>query len=160
MGLGKTIQAIGLINLKKYKKVLIICPASLKYNWFNELNEWLEFKVTIKIIENSKDTISKDLTISSYDMVKDKLLDKFKKQKYDLIVLDESHYLKNLKAKRTKNILGSYPKKKESLCDTAAQIVLLSGTLVPSGRPIEIYPILYNLAPEIIDKKKLYSFCE
>jgi SWI/SNF-related matrix-associated actin-dependent regulator 1 of chromatin subfamily A len=54
MGLGKTIQAIGLINENKHKRVLIICPASLKYNWDKELNDWLDHDIDHKIINKSK----------------------------------------------------------------------------------------------------------
>ena len=42
MGLGKTIQAIGLINLDaSINRVLVVCPASLKLNWERELTKWL-----------------------------------------------------------------------------------------------------------------------
>ncbi len=41
MGLGKTIQAIGVLNgTPDAKRVLVICPASLKLNWRNELAKW------------------------------------------------------------------------------------------------------------------------
>lgn len=42
MGLGKTVQAIGLINVDAtIKRVLVVCPASLKINWRRELERWL-----------------------------------------------------------------------------------------------------------------------
>lgn len=42
MGTGKTIQTIGVINLdKKIRKVLIGCPAHLRTNWLKEANTWL-----------------------------------------------------------------------------------------------------------------------
>lgn len=41
-GLGKTIQAIGIMNADpKMRHILIVCPASLKNNWARELNKWL-----------------------------------------------------------------------------------------------------------------------
>ena len=42
MGLGKTIQAIGIINAlgaEQVRRVLVICPASLKLNWQRELSK-------------------------------------------------------------------------------------------------------------------------
>ena len=39
-GLGKTIQAIGVHNVIQAKRVLIVCPASLKRNWEREWNIW------------------------------------------------------------------------------------------------------------------------
>ena len=42
MGVGKTIQACGLLNLKAdIKRVLIVCPASLRLNWQRELERWI-----------------------------------------------------------------------------------------------------------------------
>ena len=41
MGLGKTIEAIGYAVYKRYKNVLVICPASVKYNWQNEIKTLL-----------------------------------------------------------------------------------------------------------------------
>lgn len=41
MGLGKTLEAIGVVNYLLPKSVLIICPASVKINWQRELEKWL-----------------------------------------------------------------------------------------------------------------------
>lgn len=42
MGIGKTIQAIGVVNcLPHVSTVLVICPNSVKYNWRRELRIWL-----------------------------------------------------------------------------------------------------------------------
>lgn len=42
MGLGKTVQALGLAHIyKRDWPVLIICPSALKYNWRNEVRDWL-----------------------------------------------------------------------------------------------------------------------
>ena len=45
MGLGKTIQVIVALNELQPKTVLIICPASLKKLWLNEMKAWLSDKL-------------------------------------------------------------------------------------------------------------------
>jgi len=42
MGLGKTIQVLGLINLdQSIRRVLVVCPASLRLNWAREASKWM-----------------------------------------------------------------------------------------------------------------------
>ena len=102
MGLGKTIQAIGYINLNKdIKTVLVICPASLKMNWKQELEKWLVRPFNVVILNGKL----ADITITNYESVK-KYFDLLRSKTWDLLILDESHYIKNYKAQRTKYITG------------------------------------------------------
>ena len=42
MGLGKTCQAIGVINEDPtIRKVIVVCPASVRIPWRRELERWL-----------------------------------------------------------------------------------------------------------------------
>jgi len=63
---------------------------------------------------------------------------------YDVVCVDEAHYLKNRKAKRTRTILGP-----GSFLSFAKRVWLFTGTPV-LNRPAEFYPILRALAPELI----------
>ena len=54
MGLGKTIQAIGVINATNPSTVLVVCPASLKINWANEMEKWLVAERSIAIVNAFK----------------------------------------------------------------------------------------------------------
>ncbi|MBM7097311.1 MULTISPECIES: DEAD/DEAH box helicase [Alteribacter] len=103
VGLGKTIEA-GLI-LKEYmirglvKKVLILVPASLVTQWCRELNE----KFFIPAVEQRKHYVWDrcDVIVSSIDTAKrDPHRSTIFEQKYDMIIIDEAHKLKN---KNTKN---------------------------------------------------------
>lgn len=124
MRLGKTVQAVGLINiLEEIKNVLVICPCSLKINWEREIAKWLT-RAQVKIC------------IINYDVIH-KYEDSLKSQEWDLIIFDEAHYLKNKKAKRTQVAL-SIP---------AKRLLFMTGTPVPN-RPIELFPILEKLDPE------------
>lgn len=100
MGLGKTIQALGVVNYCRHRSVLIVCPASLKLNWARECAKWLvDSKLTIGIAEGNK-LPSTDIVIINYDIL-GRHIDALRSRKFELIVRDEAHYLKNPKAART-----------------------------------------------------------
>jgi len=130
MGLGKTIQAIGLINLLHLRKILIVCPASLKINWEREMRKWLVDGQSIEIENGTwRDA---DVCIVNYDILK-KHAETIRNIQWDILIGDESHYVKNHKAQRTK-LFFSIP---------AGRKLLLTGTPV-LNRPIELFPMLQD----------------
>lgn len=137
MGLGKTIQAIGLINLYNYSKTLVIVPAFLKYNWKNELERWLVNKKDIVVV-NSKDIVdfTKEETvyIINYDILKN-FNENILNTKFNYIIIDEAHYIKNYKAKRTELVTKIV---KSCVID---KVVYLTGTPV-LNRPVELFTLL------------------
>ena len=51
MGLGKTVQAIGLINRDPtLRKIIIVCPASMRIPWRRELERWLKRPLSIAVV--------------------------------------------------------------------------------------------------------------
>lgn len=98
MGLGKTVEAIGLINIDPtIKKVLIVCPVSLKLNWYNELKRWLTRPLSIGIATPTGFPSYADVVIVGYSVVHrftDLFID------YDLAILDEATAIKNRKTIR------------------------------------------------------------
>lgn len=155
MGLGKTIQAIGLVNAEEsIHSVLILCPASLRLNWKNELEKWLVRPAKIGVATSKEYPKGVDIMICNYDM-----LPRYKKdlhrRTWDLLVCDESHALKNPKAQRTALTLGgTYEKKKGDKKKTfkckpipARRKLFLTGTPV-MNKPIELFPVLNAIAPE------------
>lgn len=136
MGLGKTIQAIGVINMTNPKRVLIICPASLKYNWRKELRLWLVPPLTYGIARGSQPWPLADLVIVNYE-----LLGKFSTQiqsvVWDLCIVDEFHSLKNEKALRYKHFKPI----------RAVRKIALTGTPYPNY-PAEIYTCIHWLKPD------------
>jgi len=153
MGLGKTIQAIGLINSDpSIKKVLIICPASLKLNWKRELEKWLVRKMSISISSSKDFNKEEDISIINYDIVR-KVRENMKGVRWDLLIVDECHYLKNPKALRTVSILGGKETNKESgniekvKPIDAKRKIYLTGTPI-LNRPIELWGILHSSDPK------------
>lgn len=150
MGLGKTIQAIGLINaIPEIKKVLIICPASLKLNWKREIEKWLVSPTLVEIANGEMPNAN--IIIVNYDIVK-KHETALKSIAWDLMICDESHYLKNPKAQRTQIILGY----KDKLPIQSGRKIFLTGTPI-LNRPIELHPILRAMQVEFAKSWKYYA---
>jgi len=142
-----TIQVIGAINWWNQnnhlmKKVLIVCPNSLKYNWKNELEKWLTKDYNIGVVERKDFPEEYDILIINYDVVS-KHEEKLKSHKWDLFVADESHYVKNSKAKRTKSLLG----KGKSKGIEAHKSVFMTGTPI-TNKPSDLFSALHYLDPE------------
>ena len=71
MGCGKTISAIGVINgTEEVKKVLVVCPASMKLVWKYELEKWIVNRGLKIVVWNSKEQPEGDIIIINYDIIK------------------------------------------------------------------------------------------
>jgi len=135
MGLGKTIQAITVCNVVKPRNVLIVCPASLKINWAREWDKFSTLEIKPSII--------------NYDILKKHSV-AIHSEEYDVLILDECHYLKNSKAQRTKEIIGEkMPRRRGQWIIPpirAHRVMALTGTPI-LNRPEEIYTLLNYLLP-------------
>lgn len=71
-GLGKTIQAIGLVNADEaVHNALIIVPASLKVNWSREIDKWMTADLTFGIAEARRIDKVPDGFTKAYEYVED-----------------------------------------------------------------------------------------
>lgn len=136
MGLGKTTSTIIAALETGAKKILIICPASLKINWQREIENYSDRPTTI--IEGKK-WEDADFVIINYDIIKNFHDEKNKKDsiilnsKFDLVIIDEAHYIQNKQAQRTKLI--------NDMVKNVDRLWLLTGTPITS-RPINYFNIL------------------
>ncbi len=104
-GLGKTPQAIAsFFTLGKYP-ITIICPNSLKLNWYYEILKWIDIdKERISVIRNNKkDNFEADIIIIHYQALT-KYLKILEKKKIKLLIVDESHFVKSHKSQRSKAV--------------------------------------------------------
>jgi SNF2 family DNA or RNA helicase len=137
MGLGKTTATIIAALETKAKKILIVCPASLKINWQREIENYTDRSVYIS--EGKNFSIEHDFVIVNYDILKNfyDLKDKdnslITQGNFDLIILDEAHYVSNGQAARTK-LVNSFSKKCE-------RVWLLTGTPM-TNRPMNYFNLL------------------
>jgi SWI/SNF-related matrix-associated actin-dependent regulator 1 of chromatin subfamily A len=137
MGLGKTTSTIIAALESGSKKVLIICPATLKINWKREIENYSD--KTIYIAESKNFNTEADYVIINYDILKNFHDPKKKNESqvlasnFDLVIIDEAHYIKNVTAQRTKLI--------NDIVKNIDRLWLLSGTPMTS-RPIDYFNLL------------------
>jgi len=155
MGLGKSMEAIGIINARKdIKSILVVCPATPKRNWKRELEKWLVRPLSVGIAYGD-DVPDTDIVIINYDILK-RNKDKLMARDWDLLIGDEIHHCKNSKTDRSKYLFGEDVKDKDTglyshtqgLADRAKYLAYLTGTLI-RNRPIEAWSILHSLAPDV-----------
>ncbi|MFT4034019.1 MAG: SNF2-related protein [Patulibacter sp.] len=137
-GLGKTLQALLAIEHDgddgAYPAV-ILAPASLKLNWKRELARWLPHR-SVEVL-NGRRTVpaGAEVTVVNYEIV-DAQVAALAKLRPGALVLDEAHYCKNPKAKRTKAVVQL-----ASLLPADALRLALTGTPLVN-RPKELVPQL------------------
>ena len=128
VGLGKTIEAALVLSQKwaeRKRKILLIVPSSLRKQWNAELQEKF-FLPSIILETKSFNQYIKDgnlnpfdqkdvIVISSYHFARTKS-PYIKQTKWDLVVIDEAHHLRNVYktsnkiAREIKNALSETPK--------------------------------------------------
>jgi len=148
-----TIQGIGIVNYqlanRDKMRVIVICPASLKGNWKREMEKWLVKDLSVGIAQSSKPFPVTDVVIVNYDIVSNFKAD-LDAVAWDEIIIDESHYLKNLESKRTQMILGYTDEFTGEVVYApikAKHRTLLTGTPIPN-RPKELFSLLNYLDPD------------
>jgi SWI/SNF-related matrix-associated actin-dependent regulator 1 of chromatin subfamily A len=152
-GNGKTVQAIGVANYFGMKKLLVICPASLRLNWAREIEKWHLHSNGVTPVITGKDLFHLDRSV----VVSYNLATKVKEFEPDLIIVDESHYIKNSGTVRTQLILGNLKEKWPGLV-AKAPTLFLSGTPLPNGKPNELWPLLFKCAPDCISNLNFWNF--
>lgn len=126
MGLGKTVQVLHAADLLSCNQIVICCPAISRFHWEEHALEW-SLNLKIKPILNTKTDFEMGESIAvSYDLIPH-YFQKLIQMKPDILVLEESHYLKSLDAHRSKFILG-----KEGLIHNAKRTWEISGTPAPN----------------------------
>ena len=165
-GLGKTMQSIALANLRRAKRVLVICPANVRPQWQRQIKIWstIERPIVYPIYKTSDGVHPKaHWVITSYEVARDGLWDVLRSYEWDMVIIDEAHYLKTPDAARTRALFGASRQSKcryagtGGIAERAGQIVALTGTPLPN-RPRECFTLAKALDHAAIDWMNLETF--
>ena len=151
MGLGKTLQVISLLlaerqdydaGEKERRRSLIVCPASLVYNWQKEIERFAPELETVTITGSAPErkdiirhTTDGQILITSYDLLK-RDVEYYKNIVFAVQVIDEAQYIKNAGTQAAKGVKKI----------TAAFKLALTGTPI-ENRLSELWSIFDYLMP-------------
>src|SRR4051794_1110561 len=102
-GLGKTVEALATLEADDAYPAVVVCPASLKLNWRREIEHWLPHRSVTVVSGTTGVHESADIVVLNYEIVhahRNRIALRVPKA----LVLDESHYVKNPRAKRTQAV--------------------------------------------------------
>lgn len=171
MGCGKSKQLIDLACIRKLKNkikhCIIICGInSIKYNWLGEISTHSNEKGWVlgtRFNKNGKISSTNAVADRIYDLShreefflitniesfrNDDFVKEFKKQKFEMIAIDESHFIRTNSAAQSKGLLA---------CDSAKYKIAMSGTPVVN-KPLDIYTTLKWLGLERANFSTFKSF--
>lgn len=157
-GLGKTPIAICYANEVRAKRVLVICPASIRLQWVTKIREWstMPWPMVVHPIMKSNNGTPEvgttGWTVVSYELARtEAIATALAKEYYDVIILDEAHYLKTIDSRRTRAVFGGGKGRTfEPLATRADSILALTGTPLPN-RPREAYTLARGMCFDAID---------
>ena len=122
MGLGKSAQAITAARSLPARRILVVCPASVRAVWEREIELWWPGHPPVQILSYDQVRLRPALTAGSWD----------------LLILDEAHYLKSPSAARTQAILAD-----GGVIHRSARTWFLTGTPSPNSAA-EIWTMLFT----------------
>ena len=163
MGVGKTGSSIIAALECGFKKILIICPATLKLNWKREIS-FYDDPNTVSIVDGNDWKYNKWVVVN-YDILRnfhhmpqrgaqssDLPLTPIQISRFDLVIIDEAHKLKSATSNRSKivnNFVYDIPNR-----------WLLTGTPI-TNHPIDYFNLLQICESPLADNWQKYvkTYC-
>ena len=155
MGLGKTVQALGtMVSLRNTGAThfLVVCPASVLPNWCKEIDRKSEFrstKVHGAYRQKAIDEWAKSggVAVTTYETTS--LITLPEDFQYDLLVVDEAHYIKNTGARRSKSV--------RELSIKAKRLLFMTGTAL-ENKVDEMISLVDVLRPTLASRIRSIAF--
>jgi SWI/SNF-related matrix-associated actin-dependent regulator 1 of chromatin subfamily A len=134
MGTGKTVQTLIALPPAETARVVVVCPACVKFNWRNEAAVWRPDLRTTVLEDRGSFRLPApgEIVVVNYDILPSEVPDGWTAAGISLVA-DEAHMVKNYKAQRSKKIAA--------LAKNAARVWFLSGTPL-LNRPFDLMGVL------------------
>jgi SNF2 family DNA or RNA helicase len=159
MGLGKTPMTIAAVEQLREsgsitKTVLVLCLASLKYQWKTEVYKFSDSDAMVidgTPAQRAKQYVESqnyEYVIMNYEQVVNDW-EVLKKMEFDAIICDEATAIKGFRAKRAKKV--------KELSKNIPIRFALTGTPIENGKPEEIFSIMQFVDPKVLGRFDLFD---
>ena len=110
MGLGKTLQVLAFLAAQPGTHALVVCPASLVFNWEAECQRFYPSAKIAAVAGAAaarqmqiEDFDKQDILITSYDLLK-RDIDCYENKYFDYVIVDEAQFIKNASTQAAKSV--------------------------------------------------------
>jgi SWI/SNF-related matrix-associated actin-dependent regulator 1 of chromatin subfamily A len=147
MGTGKTFSALLTAKELDLRPMLVVCPASLKWQWAEQARTHLSWRC--QVLEGTKPKRGgwkhvPGLTVLNYDILH-AWAERLKQMNFRFIVFDESHFLSDMKTRWTRTAIDLCLDEEKNPRIPAA--MMLTGTPI-MNKVIDLFPMLHILRPD------------
>ena len=165
-GLGKTAQLVVAADHVDARSILICVPAIGRYVWEREIKLWSYWGHKINVLLTQDCRAAPDaVNIVSYDLLSrgfaktgyahNDFLKRIISFKWDVVIADEAHRLKEANSLRTQAVLGS-----NGIGQSTRRLWMATGTPMPND-PSELWTLLVSLGATTLEYSQFIArFCE
>ena len=150
-GLGKTAQALLAASVSNSYPLLVVVPNVVKTNWAREVELWTPGRTATVVHGDGKDVDAfSDVVIVNYEVL-DRHVGWLGRFGFKGMVVDEAHFIKNLKSERSKHVLAL----SRSIRAAQPKALMMALTGTPLINDIEDFRAIWQFLGWIDDKKPL-----
>jgi SNF2 family DNA or RNA helicase len=148
-GLGKTAQALLAASVSNSYPLLVVVPNVVKTNWAREVELWTPQRTATVVHGDGKDVDAfSDVVIVNYEVL-DRHVGWLSRFGFKGMVVDEAHFIKNLKSERSKHVMAL----SRSIRAAQPKALMMALTGTPLINDIEDFRAIWQFLGWIDDKK-------
>ena len=150
-GLGKTAQALMAASVSNSYPLLVVVPNVVKTNWAREVALWTPQRTATVVVGDGNDVDAfSDVVIVNYEVL-DRHVGWLGRFGFKGMVVDEAHFIKNLKSERSKHVMAL----SRSIRSLHPKALMIALTGTPLINDIDDFRAIWQFLGWIDDKKPL-----